>query len=48
MTELFDETDDIALELDDIPTVDSVTAGVASASQLVDGTSDVRVNAYSA
>lgn len=41
MNELFDDTDDIALELDEIPTYDSKTSGIASASQLVNDTNDI-------
>lgn len=46
MSELISETDDIALDMDDIPTVDSNSSGIASASQLVDGTNDDYVEVY--
>lgn len=39
----FDETTDIALEIDEIPTIKVETAGIASAMQLIDTTSDVGI-----
>jgi len=38
LTDIFDETDDIAVDLDEFPTVKVGTAGITSASQLIDTT----------
>ncbi len=46
MNEFVSETDDIALDMDDIPRFDSKSAGIASASQLVDGTNDDGIDVY--
>lgn len=43
MVDIFDETSDIALDTDKIPTVKVGTAGLASASQLVDTTSKTEI-----
>lgn len=43
----FDETDDIALDIEDIPTYRVGTAGIASASQLVDQTAKVEISSDS-
>ena len=44
MGESSDKTDDVGLHVDDMPIIDSNTSGIASASQLVDGTNDVRLD----
>lgn len=44
MVDEFDETSDLAIEVEDIPTFEIGTGGIASAKQLVDQTSDVQIN----
>jgi len=44
MFDVFDETSDLAVEMDDVPTFKIGTAGIASAKQIIDQTSDIRIN----
>lgn len=44
MVDEFDETSDLAMEVEDIPTFKIGTGGIASAKQLVDQTSDIQIN----
>ena len=44
MVDEFDETSDLAVEVEEIPTFKIGTAGIASAKQLTDQTSDIRIN----
>jgi len=46
MSGMPEETDDVALELDEMPIADSATSGIASASQLVDETNDARFDVH--
>jgi len=44
MVDEFDETSDLAMEVEDIPMFKIETGGISSAKQLIDQTSDIRIN----